>query len=217
MPYLTSGLGGDHWYGWRYEEADKVAAMTAAAAAMKAVDSLMLQVNALSTATKIDYLNRLRKTSSQIQTYVTYLNTSTSVTQEYYTDIMKYLTVTAIKEVQILGPLVSADAKDPSGKTSSEMVSSRLDVIAQEQQAAAESIIMDPLGWAERSAATAGQTAWNVQVSILKGIWPILLIGGGAVALWMFWPAIRRSINAGALQRGREPGDLIPGTMEQPE
>jgi len=170
------------------------------------------------------WLVKLSAVEKQLSTIYRQASAAAYETKASFESVMQVLDVAIPKTLAIIAPLIAADRGDPTGKTSLVIVK---DANKQREATAVASkeaweIWDDPKSWITKTVQEGGKgirdAQWFIFKEWLKVMWPWLLIGGGVLGTFYFWPLISRFLlkRRAGLGGGVKAGMLPPGTVPQP-
>lgn len=216
-------LQGSTWggLGWRFDASDAAEIHELVAALSGQHDALKREALAITNkAVSGPYLTKLGAVQRQLSTIYRNASALAYKTKANFDSVMGVLTVAIPKTLSVMAPLIAADRRDPSGKTSTVMIKKSIEVTRAQQEERMRSFAMDPMAWLKRNAKDAGKGLSDLQWALFKEwlrvMWPWLLVGGGALGAFYFWPVIGKVLAHQRAQMARKPGDLLPGTTHQP-
>jgi len=216
-------MGAYPWYGaglvgWYFGDEDRRQVIGACDTLAGAVADVRAEAEKISNASKkAPYIDQLNAIERQAATYRSSAEGGNIKSKVQLDQVLLYLGTAAPKALAVMRPLIMADQRDPTGATAEKMMKGQIEGIQKQQAEIMSSWYMDPEGWLKEQIEAGGKavsgTLFGIQWSLLKGLWPVLLLGGGIAALWFFGPAL--GLVAKRLA-GRVPGELPPGTQHQP-
>ena len=219
----TAPLGAYPWYGvglvgWYFGDEDRRQVIGACDTLSRAVADVREEAEKITNATKKGpYINQLNAIDRQAATYRSSAEGGGIKSRVEMDQVLIYLGTAAPKALAVMRPLILADQRDPTGAMAEKMLKGQIEGIQAQQAEIMSSWYMDPSGWLQKQIEEGGKavsgTLFGIQWSVIKGLWPVLLLGGGIAALWFFGPAL--GLVAKRLA-GRVPGELPPGTQHQP-
>ena len=174
--------------------------------------------NATQRSGHIDRLNRI---NASILAIVKGVNRD-EVARETYEAAVKQIEVSFPTEITTLTGLINADIADPTGDTAEKMIQARLDQLStqEKEREAAWAIWDDPAAWAKQKIEEGGEglrdAQWFLFKQWIRTFWPWVVVGGGALAAFYFWPWISRYMLAKRAAAGKPAGLLPNNTRHQP-
>jgi len=170
---------------------------------------------------KANYISRLDREAASVKAQVKSVKADTVVKQTYESAV-EYLDICSPTALGVIEQQINADIADPSGNTSMAISQARIDQNEREAKArdSAWAIWDDPKEWIEKKIQEGGEglrsAQWFLFKEWLKTFWPWVVIGGGALTAFYFWPWISRYMMAKRAAAGKPAGLLPNNTRHQP-